>query len=126
MAQLQPVRNQIGVFPNFVARTTETLVLREKVMSLSGDSFDITNAAGQKFMKIQGKHMTLSGRKSVYDMNNNHLYDLVKGHFHIHSTYTAEDPQGKKILEIKSSFKRKCLHIYSAKILPFLHTTSSS
>lgn len=105
MAQLPPVPEPIGIFQNFVAKTPETLVLKEKVMSLSGDSFDITNAQGTPFMKIKGKHMTISGRKSVYDMHDNHLYDIVKEHFHLHSTYAAEDPSGKKVLSVKSSLK---------------------
>jgi uncharacterized protein YxjI len=106
MAQLPPVAEPIGVYQNFIAKTTETLILKEKVLSLSGDSFDITNAQGVAFMKIKGRHMTISGRKSVYDMHNNHLYDIVKEHLHIHSTYAAQDPSGKKFLSIKNSIKR--------------------
>ncbi|KAK2612276.1 hypothetical protein QQS21_001702 [Conoideocrella luteorostrata] len=105
MAQLQPVAQPIGIYQNFIAKTTETLVLKEKVMSLSGDSFDITNTQGMPFMKIKGKHMSLSGRKSVFDMAGNHLYDIVKEHFHLHATYAAEDPNGTKLLTIKSSMK---------------------
>lgn len=105
MAELPPVPGVIGVFQNFIAKTTETLILKEKVLSLSGDSFDITNTQGNAFMKIKGRHMTISGRKSVYDMHNNHLYDIVKEHFHLHSTYVAEDPNGKKFLSVKSSIK---------------------
>lgn len=105
MAQLPPVQRPIGIFANFIAKYGETLILKEKLMSLSGDSFDIKLANGQPIFKVQGRHMTISGRKSVSDMSGNHLFDIVKEHLHIHSTYVAEDPQGKKILEIKNSFK---------------------
>ncbi|KAK3305603.1 tubby C-terminal-like domain-containing protein [Chaetomium strumarium] len=101
---LAPVQQPIGIWNQFLARQTETLVLREKVMSLSGDSFDITLASGQPLLRIQGSVMSFSGRKSVYDMMGNHLFDIVKEHLHIHTTYAAVDPAGRKLLEVKSSF----------------------
>ncbi|KAG6005985.1 hypothetical protein E4U21_007478 [Claviceps maximensis] len=117
MAQLPQVAQPIGIYPSFITKTTETLVLREKVFSLSGDSFDITNTHGTTFMKIKGRHMSISGRKSVYDMAGNHMYDIVKEHLHLHSTYSAEDLNKNKILTIKSSMKRQC----SAFQVPALH-----
>ncbi|KAG5987701.1 hypothetical protein E4U54_004897 [Claviceps lovelessii] len=107
MAHLPPVAQPLGIYQNFIAKTTETLVLKEKVLSLSGDSFDITNAHGTPFMKIKGRHLSISGRKSVYDMAGNHMYDIVKEHFHLHSTYAAEDPNKNKFLTVKSSLKRQ-------------------
>lgn len=102
--QLAPLQQSLGIWKQFFAYQTETLILREKVMSLSGDSFDITMANGQPIFRIQGKVMSISGRKSVYDMQGNHLFDIVKEHLHIHATYAAVDPSGKKLLEVKSSF----------------------
>ncbi|KAK1756773.1 tubby C-terminal-like domain-containing protein [Echria macrotheca] len=102
--QLAPVPQPISVWNQFLARQTETLILREKVLSLSGDSFDITLQNGQPILKVQGKVMSISGRKSVYDMAGTHLFDIVKEHLHIHATYAAVDPNGRKMLEVKSSF----------------------
>jgi len=119
MAQLPQVAQPIGIYQNFIAKTTETLVLKEKVLSLSRDSFDVTNTHGIPFMKIKGRHMSISGRKSVYDMAGNHMYDIVKEHLHLHSTYVAEDPNKNKILTIKSSFKRECSTFQT----PALHNT---
>ena len=104
--QLKPFPRQLGRFQQFVARGTETLILKEKVMSLSGDSFDIKTVTGQPIFKIEGRHMTVSGRKTVRDVQGNHLFDIVKELLHIHATYVAEDPQKNHIMEIKSSFKR--------------------
>ncbi|CAM1506206.1 Fc.00g058470.m01.CDS01 [Cosmosporella sp. VM-42] len=103
--QLQPAPRQVGVFPNFIARQTETLVLREKVLSLTGDSFEVKMTNGQPVLRVEGKVMSISGRKKVFDMANNHLFDIVKEHFHIHTTFAVESPQGQKIMEVKSSFK---------------------
>ncbi|KAH7239041.1 tubby C-terminal-like domain-containing protein [Fusarium tricinctum] len=103
--QLQTAPHQVGVFKNFIANQTETLVLKEKVMSLTGDSFDIKLANGQPILKVEGKVMSISGRKKVFDMNGNHLFSIVKELLHIHATYAVEDPNGVKIMEVKNSFK---------------------
>ncbi len=105
--QLPPLAQPIGQFSATIAQTTETIILKEKVLSLSGDSFDIKNINGQPFLKVQGRHATLSGRKSVQDMAGNHLFDIVKEHFHLHATYAAETPEKHKFLEIKSSIARE-------------------
>ncbi|KAH6959036.1 hypothetical protein FAVG1_03278 [Fusarium avenaceum] len=103
--QLQTAPHQVGVFKSFIANQTETLVLKEKVMSLTGDSFDIKLANGQPILKVEGKVMSISGRKKVFDMNGNHLFSIAKEHLHIHTTYAVEDPNGVKIMEVKNSFK---------------------
>jgi hypothetical protein len=41
MALLAPVQQKIGHFDQFVAQKSETIVLKEKVLSLTGDSFSI-------------------------------------------------------------------------------------
>ncbi len=105
--QLPPLAQPIGQFNATIARNTETIVLKEKVLSLSGDSFDIKNLQGQPFLKVKGRLASISGRKSVYDMADQHLFDITKEHFHLHSTYVAETPDKHKFLEIKSSIKRE-------------------
>lgn len=104
---LPPVSKPVVRFAPLVAANGETLVIKERVMSLSGDSFDIQNGHKQTVLRVKGKHMTMSGRKSLYDAADQHLFDIVKEHFHLHTTYAAEDPSGKKFLEIKSSLKRR-------------------
>jgi uncharacterized protein YxjI len=102
--QLSPVPKPLALFDRFIAQQTETMALKEKVLSISGDSFDVKLANGQPIFQIKAKHMSLSGRKSVFDMAGNHLFDIVKEHLHIHTTFAAVDPHGKKLLEVKSSF----------------------
>ncbi|RAR08826.1 DUF567-domain-containing protein [Stemphylium lycopersici] len=105
MAGLAPAPQPIGIFPQFLAAGPETLVLKEKVMSLTGDSFSIKLANGTPVLKVEGKVMSISGRKKMFDMNDNHLCSIVKEHFHLHSTYVVEGADGQKIMEVKSSFK---------------------
>ncbi|PSN67683.1 hypothetical protein BS50DRAFT_572727 [Corynespora cassiicola Philippines] len=104
MAGLPPAPQQIGIFPQFFAQGPETLVLKEKVLSLSGDSFSIKLTNGQPILQVEGKVMSISGRKKICDMQGNHLFDIVKEHFHIHTTFAIIDPQEKKLMEVKSSF----------------------
>lgn len=106
---LAPVPQQLGIWNQFLARQSEVVILREKVMSLSGDSFDITLQTGQPILRVQGKVLSLSGRKSVFDLSGNHLFDIVKEHLHIHATFAAVNPAGQKLLEVKSSFARMFL-----------------
>lgn len=97
----------IGIFPNMMQHNGSTIVLKEHVLSLTGDSFSIKLADGTPILQVEGKLLSISGRKKVSDMAGNHLFDIVKEHFHIHTTFAAEDPQGNKLMEVKSSFKRK-------------------
>ncbi|KAB2108254.1 hypothetical protein AG0111_0g3175 [Alternaria gaisen] len=105
MSSLTPAPQPIGVFPQFLATGPETLVLKEKVISLSGDSFSIKLANGTPVLQVEGKVMSLTGRKKMFDMQGNHLCSIVKEHLHLHSTYIVESAKGDKIMEVKSSIK---------------------
>ena len=100
---LQPVAEPIALFEQYVSGEPQTLVLREKVFSVSGDSFEIKFANGAPLIKVRGAWMSLSGRKKVEDAQGNHLFDIVKEHLHIHTTYALEDTRHKKMCEVKSS-----------------------
>ncbi|CAO2653318.1 Nn.00g027290.m01.CDS01 [Neocucurbitaria sp. VM-36] len=105
MSALPPVPHPIAIFPQFIAAGPETLVLKEKVLSLTGDSFSIKLANGTPILQVEGKVLSISGRKKVSDMQGNHLFSIVKEHFHIHATFAVESASGEKVLEVKSSFK---------------------
>jgi uncharacterized protein YxjI len=104
---LQAVPQQIGIFDQYIARGPETIVLKEKVLSLSGDSFSIKLTNGTPLFQVEGKVMSISGRKTVRDMAGNHLFDICKEHMHIHTTFVIKDPKDQKIMEVKSKFARK-------------------
>jgi len=106
-APLAPVPHPIAIVGNSIYDQPQTLILKEKVLSLSGDSFDIKLLDGTPILRVQGQVMSLSGRKSVFDIRygqNNHILNIVKEHFHIHTTFAIQNPQGGKILEVKSGF----------------------
>ncbi|KAI1371382.1 DUF567-domain-containing protein [Hypoxylon crocopeplum] len=103
-AQMAPFPRPMGIFTPFIARQGETLILKEKVMSLSGNSFDITLANGQPIFKVKGESLTLSQRMNVMDMNGNLLFCIRKKHLSLHTTYYAENARGEEIFEVKSKF----------------------
>ncbi|KAI2603631.1 DUF567-domain-containing protein [Hypoxylon sp. NC1633] len=103
--QLAPFPRPLGVFTPFVARQTETLILKEKVLSLSGNSFDIALASGQPIFRIKGETFSLSNRMNVMDMSGKLLFCIRKKHFKLHTTYYAEGTSGEEIFEVQSRFK---------------------
>ncbi|KAI8936661.1 hypothetical protein NX059_007058 [Plenodomus lindquistii] len=105
MAALAPLSQAIGVFPQFFAQGPEAIVLKEKVLSLTGDSFSIKTTSGVPLLKVEGKMLSISGRKKVTDMSGVHLFSIVKEHLHIHATFKVEGPKGETIMMVKNSFK---------------------
>lgn len=109
--QLAPFPRPMGIFTPFVAKQTETLILKEKVLSLSGNSFDIGLANGQPIFKVKGESFSLSSRMNVSDMAGNLLFCIRKKHFKLHTTYYAESATGKEIFEVQSRFKCKLTYL---------------
>lgn len=105
---LKPLPAQVGIFTQYIAHQTETIVLKEKILSLSGDSFDVLLANGQPLLKVKGKFFTLGSRKSVYDTNGTHLFDIYRELMHLHTTYVLEDPKGNKFFELKNNIQSEC------------------
>ncbi|KAI5865304.1 tubby C-terminal-like domain-containing protein [Durotheca rogersii] len=107
--QLTPFPRPLGVFPEFFAKQSETLVLREKLWSLSGNAFDIQLASGQSFLKVKGEAFSISNRMNVTDMSGKFLFCIRQKLLSLHTTYYAEDANGNEILEVRSKFKREFL-----------------
>jgi hypothetical protein len=61
---LVPQNPAVGVMPAYAQNSELTLKLREKKMSLSGDSFEITDVHGRSYFKIEGNAFNLRNKKS--------------------------------------------------------------
>lgn len=62
---LSPIHPAVAVFPAFIAQGPTTLVLREKVFSLTGDDFSVKDAAtGNTVVRCKGKVLSFRDRKS--------------------------------------------------------------
>ncbi|KAI2463819.1 DUF567-domain-containing protein [Annulohypoxylon bovei var. microspora] len=103
--QLAPFSRPIGIFAPFIAKQSETLVIKEKVLSLSGNSFDITLPNGQPIFKVKGESFSLSNRMNVMDVSGNLLFCIRKKHLSIHTTFYAEGANGQEIFEVQSKFR---------------------
>jgi len=101
-AQLPPFPRPLGIFQPFIAQQPESIVLKEKVFSLSSDSFSINTVEGRPVLQVAGEALSLSDRKHMLDTQGQLLFDIRKEHFTIHTTYYAERPDGQRLFEVKS------------------------
>ena len=103
--QLPAFPHTLGIFPAFIARQSEHIKLKERILSLSSDSFDIElYPSRQPILQVQGKAISFSGRKHVRDMAGNHLFDIRSEVFSFPKTYFCEDPQGRRFFDVKGKF----------------------
>jgi uncharacterized protein YxjI len=98
---------QLGIFPEYIAQKSEQLVIKEKVFSLSGDSFTVKTVDGRPIVQVKGEVLSLSGRKHVSDMQGLPLFDIRKQLIALHATFFCEKAGGEKFFEVKSKFSSK-------------------
>src|SRR4051812_6391683 len=115
-APLPPVHPALGINTTYCLPQPTTLVMKEKVWSLSGDTFHITDAAGVEVVRCQGTTFSLSDRKEFQDAQGRPLFSLRTKLIAIHKTFYAEAPDGKVLFEVKSKFSSMLSH----PSLPFL------
>ena len=65
MAPLAPFDPPLGPLPQFFQPTEQTLQMKEKVFSLTGDDFSVTTVAGIHVCKCKGKVISLRDAKST-------------------------------------------------------------
>jgi hypothetical protein len=70
MNQLTPPPAPIGIFPGFIAKQTETLVLKGHYV---GGSYDVSTIDGRQFLSVKAEGALLSHRKYVYGIEDTHL-----------------------------------------------------
>jgi LURP-one-related len=107
MANLASYPHPLGVLPQFNAQQPTTLVLKEKVLSLTGDDFHIKTVDGVDILRVKGVVASLSGRKKVSDPQGNLLFSIRAEHFSIPKSYYLENPQGQKFLTVEGKWSRK-------------------
>jgi uncharacterized protein YxjI len=99
-----------------------TLVMREKVWSLSGDTFHIVDQNNHEVLQCRGQAMSLSDRKEFADSSGRPLFSLRTRHFTIHKTFYAESPDGRELFEVKGKFSIGT----SKMVATFVNTASSN
>ncbi|ORX35443.1 tubby C-terminal-like domain-containing protein [Kockovaella imperatae] len=101
---LAPVNPPLGVFQHYYAGRPTTLVLKEKIMSWTGDDFSVKDTDGNVVCRCSGQAFSLRERKIITDPNGNELFHLRKKQLAIHSTWIGEDAGGSEIFAITKHF----------------------
>lgn len=104
MAALPPLPQPIGIFTRYIARQTEVLIVDEKGLSFSGDSFRVNLASGAPVFNVKGNAFSMRGRKQVFDLQDNHLFTIRKRAMtFLHEKYVAESPAEEVLMDVKFS-----------------------
>ncbi|KAI9732955.1 MAG: hypothetical protein M1818_007388 [Claussenomyces sp. TS43310] len=101
--QLPPFSPPLGVFPQFCAPQQTTIVLKEKVWKISGDSFRINDINGALVLVCEG-HFSVTDRKTFTDVAGHPLFDLRTRPFHLHKTFEAKGAGGQLLFTVKAKF----------------------
>jgi len=103
-AQLAPLNPALGVNPAYCVPKQTVLVMKEKVWSLSGDTFHIVDEHGHEVVQCRGQAFSLSDRKEFADSSGRPLFSLRTRHFSLHKSFYAEDASGRTLFEVKGKF----------------------
>ena len=71
-----------------------TLVLKEKVWSLSGDTFTVHTADGADVLQVKGKLASLHSKKTFTDMAGQEIFVLAEKKLKLFKTFHAENAAG--------------------------------
>ncbi|MCJ1282818.1 hypothetical protein MMC26_002144 [Xylographa opegraphella] len=103
-AQLPPLPHHLGVLPNYYATQPTTLVMREKIMSFTGNDYHIKSTEGASILRVRGNAMSLSERSEVSDNQGQLLFTVRRRLLSFLKDYYAEDPSGNKFLAVDGEF----------------------
>jgi len=87
-----------------IAHQSQRLVIKEKILSLPGNSFDIKNVDGRVVFRVDGRIIPFSGRKHVRNAEGEHLFNIRQKLLALHTTFFCEDIQGKRFFKVKRQF----------------------
>jgi len=107
MSQLAPIQPPLGINNNFIRPHQVTLKLREKVFSLSGDTFEITDAySNQTLIECRGQKFSLSDRKEFSMPNNGPALFALRSKLlsFPHKRFYGEAQNGQILFEVKGKF----------------------
>jgi uncharacterized protein YxjI len=105
--QLAPVSPPLGINPAYCVPKQTVLVMKEKVWSISGDTFHIVDENGHEVVQCRGQAFSLTDRKEFADSSGRPLFSLRTRHFTLHKSFYAEDGNGKNLFEVKGKFSRE-------------------
>lgn len=132
---LEPFHPPIGLNAAFCMPHVETLVMKEKMWSFSGDDFSIQNSAGQDVVRCHGQAFSWRDRKGAFfygrgtlgplvdcdstefkDARQMPLFTVRNKVLAFHKTQLIEAMDGTDLCTVKKKFS-------SALLLPSLHSS---
>jgi uncharacterized protein YxjI len=105
---LAPISPPLGIHAAYCVPKQTVLAMKEKVWSLSGDTFHIVDENGQEVVQCRGQAFSLSDRKEFADRAGNPLFSLRTKLLSIHKSFYAEAPGGEVLFEVKGKFSSEC------------------
>ena len=101
---LPPLQYALGISSSYCLPKSTTLIIKEKVWSFSGDTYQITDKNNIEIVRCQGKTMSFTKRKEFRDLQGNQVFSLRKKLFAFHKTFYAQTPNKKILFKVKSKF----------------------
>jgi uncharacterized protein YxjI len=93
----------------YCVNKTTILTMKEKVWSLSGDTFTITDEHDQVVVQCNGSAVSISDRKEFLAPNGQPLFSLRTKFWKsfIRKSFYGEAPSGETVFEVTSKFTSK-------------------
>lgn len=105
---LAPVNPPLGPqppSPHLYSPEQSTLIMKEKVFSLSGDDFTVRTVSGLDVCRCKGHVMSVRDSKKFTDVNGNELFTLKNKMLSIHKSFKGDAPNGSAHdFEVKGHF----------------------
>ncbi|CAE6390873.1 unnamed protein product [Rhizoctonia solani] len=100
---LVPQNPPLGVMPAYAQNHELTLKLREKRMSLSGDSFEITDPQGRPYFQIEGSALSFREKKTLKQADGRPILNIQNKLLTIHRQfliYNANESTDSEPLDV--------------------------
>lgn len=109
---LPPLRDPIGLLPDYIAVRSTTLILEE---TASGYDFDITDQkTGEKVFTVKGHTDSQTVSKEVFDTKGHQIFALRKTNTRPPKNHRLEAPDGSPFMAVEWSWGSK----YSLSLAP--------
>ncbi|TKA80401.1 hypothetical protein B0A55_01890 [Friedmanniomyces simplex] len=82
-----------------------TLVMKEKVFSLTGDDFTVRTVDGLDICKCKGKMVSAHDSKKFTDTTGTELFTLKNKMLSLHKSFHGDSPHGRHDFAVKGHFK---------------------
>lgn len=95
----------VAIDQRFCSATTVTLHLREKLFSLSSDSFSITDVhTGVVWFRVGGHAFSIREKKTLLDARNSPVVSMKEEFFALTPSYFVSSNSGQSLFEIHCKF----------------------